>query len=110
MQRLLQMRVSERATRLLGKMQMALRQAHRLARADRWPVGHAGEDLGEMAYLDGAAAPRQPAGDIHQAAEIAREQDRGAARLGCLRLFLDNGGGTSPYLTANVPPKPQQRV
>ena len=56
-------------------------------------IGHAGQHLGDMAHLDVGAAARQLAGHVHQAAEIAGEQRRGAGRLDIAGLLVDDGVG-----------------
>ena len=41
-------------------------------------IRHAGQHLGDMARFDVYALAREPAGDMHQAAEIAAEHGAGA--------------------------------
>ena len=61
-----------------------------------------------MADAHSAAAPRELAGHVQQAAEIAGEQRVGAGGTTSAVLSLTILSEISGYLTLNVPPKPQQ--
>ena len=63
------------------------------ALADRRLGELAGQHLGHVAHGDLAALARQLAGHVHQAAEIAGEQQVGAGRGDVLGLALDDGVG-----------------
>ena len=77
--------------------------------ADRRRGDVAGQHLGDMARLHGRAQALEPAGHVHQAAEIARQQQLGAGGLDAARPCCDTiRVEISGYLTQKVPPKPQQ--
>ncbi len=103
MQRLLQLRVCERLMRIVAELRRGRRKAHvgesgvmagfagpaQIAGASVMPASTSAKWRTSMR----AALARQPAGHVHQAAEIAGKQDRGAAGFDIGDLLIDDGGG-----------------
>src|SRR4051794_26658286 len=79
-----------------------LRSGH----SDRRLVRHAGQHLGYVPHSHGRAVARELASDVHEAAEVACQKGRRAA-LDDVPGLATIAPEMSPYLIANVPPKPQ---
>src|SRR5581483_2279364 len=69
------------------------RSTLRSRRGNSWLVGHPGENLGDVARLDGRAAACKAARDLHQAAEIAGEHASGPALFDGAQLLLEDRTG-----------------
>ena len=98
-QRRLQLRVGERALRVLlerrrGAAMLMMRAASCSSLAPiAGRVRHARQHFGDVARLHRLAEPLQLARHVHQAAEIAGEQRVGAGRRDVLGLLGDDGVG-----------------
>src|SRR5688572_28337129 len=68
--------------------------------ADRGPVGHAGQHLGDVARLDLAAGALQLAGDVEQAPHVRRQHHVGAGRFDVGDLVRDHAVGDVGELDA----------
>ena len=93
-QRLLQLRVAERARGVL--LEIAARCCERSSDAasfgiaDRRLIGHPGENFRDVAHLDGLPSRREFARHVEQASEIAGKQRRRAGVGHVARFRLDD--------------------
>ena len=109
-QRLLELRVAERARGILLEIRRGAVNAHRtwsFRHSDRRFVRHSGENFRDVAHVDRTAVAGEFARHVEKASEIARKQRRAPVST-TLRAFASTiAPEMSLYFTAKVPPKPQ---